>query len=402
MGISGIFNKAVDFLSSGMGGGSNAAEETSGDWTNKGWFGSLAQEKANEYMSANKERIPMVIEYIASKNGDGEETNGGGFGKAIGKALGVGGSSGPKRKSITMYINPSRLQFKNNKVIAKQYTRGGIFYHHYGDDNMTISLSGSCGLSGMAGIQKLDEAYRMSGVLLRYGENSSGPVKAASSELNSIMDDICKGNIKGALGKAISSGRNLKEMGKNMLKETAGGVISAITGRGNNGLQSSKVAGKVASVIAGAVGKNGEAINSAAGSLVGVKKGQKPSALQTLGIGILTSHANKFADKLLKKVGLGGSADLLNYDKSNRVYFEDLSDAQSDILDELEDEWRPRQIWIYFEDHVYIGHFNSFNYSRSAESVNIQYDMQFTVLREIIVTSYSPKLPGFEAAEIVH
>jgi hypothetical protein len=57
------------------------------------------------------------------------------------------------------------------------------------------------------------------------------------------------------------------------------------------------------------------------------------------------------------------------------------------------------KVWIYFEDRVYIGHFNSFSYQRVAETMNINYEMKFTVIRMIIVTSYSPTLPGFVPAQ---
>ena len=44
------------------------------------------------------------------------------------------------------------------------------------DKNTVLSISGDLGLSSMSGVKKLDEVYRMSGVLLQYGENTQGPV----------------------------------------------------------------------------------------------------------------------------------------------------------------------------------------------------------------------------------
>jgi hypothetical protein len=63
---------------------------------------------------------------------------------------------------------------------------------------------------------------------------------------------------------------------------------------------------------------------------------------------------------------------------------DDVVAGMADLMDELEDEWRPRQIFIYFEDRVYIGHFDSFTYSRQAETPVIQYEMKFTIIRQII------------------
>ena len=101
-----------------------------------------AIEMSNAYM-ALKQRRPFVLEYYA-KAGD------------------------TTPKSITMYINPEKLSFSNTKIIGKAITRGGIFYHHYGDDHGTMQLSGSTGMSGMAGIKILEELYFASGTLLRY------------------------------------------------------------------------------------------------------------------------------------------------------------------------------------------------------------------------------------------
>jgi len=107
-------------------------------------------------MGANRERIPMIIEYMTMPVGDMAHTQ-------------AGYKNSSNRKAITMYINPSRLQFNNQKVVSESITRGGIFYHHWGDKPTVLSISGDLGLSSMAGVKKLDEVYRMSGVLLAYG-----------------------------------------------------------------------------------------------------------------------------------------------------------------------------------------------------------------------------------------
>ena len=46
-----------------------------------------------------------------------------------------------------------------------------------------------------------------------------------------------------------------------------------------------------------------------------------------------------------------------------------------------------------------MGHFQNFNYTRDAASVNIHYEMSFVIQREVIITSYAPTLPGFVPAE---
>ena len=74
----------------------------------------LAQMASDRYMSL-KERIPMCIEYYATPE---------------------------ERKSITMYVNPENMSISTAKVKQKVFTRGGIYFHHYGDDVWTLKING--------------------------------------------------------------------------------------------------------------------------------------------------------------------------------------------------------------------------------------------------------------------
>ena len=67
-----------------------------------------------------------------------------------------------------MYINPSKLSFSQSKIVSKQIARGGIFYHHYGEDHPTMSLSGTTGMSAMKGLKRLEMVFHASGTLLAY------------------------------------------------------------------------------------------------------------------------------------------------------------------------------------------------------------------------------------------
>lgn len=78
-------------------------------------------------------------------------------------------------KSVELYINPERISIGTAKIKSKHVTRGGIVYHHWGDDHGSLSLAGTTGLAGMKGIQQLEEIYHASGTLLRYGKH--GPEK---------------------------------------------------------------------------------------------------------------------------------------------------------------------------------------------------------------------------------
>ena len=341
------------------------------EWMNRNtWFGSLdkAQEKANEYMAANKERIPMVIEYLSGPGSDADSSN---------------------RVSVTMYINPNRLVFSQQKIKSKAVTRGGIFYNHWGDDNPQMQLAGSVGLSGMSGIKKIDQIYKMSGVLLSYNENNAGPVYVGGT--TDLYNSIAKGDYTGAV-RAILGG-DVKSLGKTIMKDTKMGAATAITGKVNTALRSSSVYQKTTEYLGAGVEKINNALNQYGNISIGCDMpkdeiNETTSALGMLGGSVLGGMIRR---------GLGLTSD---DDMSRQVVdFDTASAGFQDINDELEDPWRPRLVWIYFEDHVWIGHFDSFSYQRVAETPNINYELKFTVQREIIVTSYNPKLPGFVPAQ---
>lgn len=122
-----------------------------------------AQREADALM-ATKQRRPMVFEYVKSLDQSTKE---------------------PIWESITMYINPEQMTISTQKIKAKQITRGGIYYHHWGDDHWAVSLSGTTGLAGMKGIEVLERVYHNSGTLLRY--QAAGPVQqypTTTQELN--------------------------------------------------------------------------------------------------------------------------------------------------------------------------------------------------------------------------
>lgn len=363
-------------------------EQAEQDWLNEhGWFGSLldGQKKENEYMALNKERIPMILEYLTGPLAADKNDK---------YSMQQYQNDTSNRCAITMYINPSRLQFNNQKLTQKSVTRGGIFYHHWGDDHTIMSLSGDLGLSSMSGVKKLDEVYRMSGNLLQYSENTAAPVYWDGD--TDLMNAIYEGDYGKALGQVISGKKSLTDLMQAAKRHTVGAAIDAVTGRKNNGLQGSKVAGACAGAAGGAMQK----IN---GTLEGrTTIFQDSGKYQDLANNVVGGAVESLGKSLGGKLGktITNRSGCLDYLDENVVKYADVFGGFSDIIDELEDPWRPRLIWIYFEDHVYIGHFQSFNYTRDAASVNIHYEMQFVIQREIILTgSYNSVQPGFEASE---
>lgn len=96
--------------------------------------------KSNSYMSM-KQRVPMVMEFYLTPE---------------------------ELYTVEMYINPQKMSFSHNKLIQKQITRGGIFFHHYGEDTPKLTIQGNTGLSGMKGIEQIEKIFNYSGTLLRY------------------------------------------------------------------------------------------------------------------------------------------------------------------------------------------------------------------------------------------
>ena len=288
-----------------------------------GWFGSLihAQEYSNSVvMGMNRERIPMILEYMTNEV---DET----------KATQQGWLKANNRKTITMYINPSRMQFSNQKLTSESVTRSGIFYHHWGDKPTVLSLSGDLGLSSMSGVKKIDEVYRMSGVLLRYGMNNQGPVYWDAD--TDLINKIASGDWSGALSSVISGKHSLSDLMSAAKRHTIGAAQDAITGHTNNGLHSSTVAGAITAGIGGALQKVTDAdkgiltTNSPIGSVAN-------TALQS----VVTGLGEKIGNAIYKQKN-----HALDYLDENVVTFKQAFGGFSDIIDELED---PEKLGIIY------------------------------------------------------
>ena len=83
----------------------------------------------------------------------------------------------------------------------------------------------------------------------------------------------------------------------------------------------------------------------------------------------------------------GVVTDIQNSNEARKVTRSSTMSGWRDIQDELNDEWRPRQIWIYFEDRVYIGHCDAFQWNRDAQTNLINYTLKLTIFRQVIVDS---------------
>ena len=353
-----------------------------------------AQDISNSYMMT-KQRRPFVIEYYEN-------------------------STDSKPKSITMYINPERLTISNNKIIGKQITRGGIFYHHYGADHSIMSLTGSTGLSGMAGIKQLEEIYYASGTLLRYKNYTPTQIYGSVSNFNvidytnpiSVIDKVRTANYSNDMITDIQ--QKMYDQNKDSLdKNTLYNCIEILEIYKNNENLNRLVNNTLKKI------SNDMLAWEAAGNLDYRGLNQKiidslRKDFPTLSDKIITgiahelSIAKKYEDEpLLDKTRslndetsintlprtlqfktmrnnalmehIKNIKDFENRDKQIRDL---LRSGLINLTEDMKDEWLPRQLIIYFENRAYVGHFESFTYNRDSKTNLINYEMKYVITKQ--------------------
>lgn len=372
-----------------------------------------------------KKRTPMVIEYYKRK------------------------PTGPDDKdaveSIEMYINPERLIISNQKIKGKAYTRGGIFYHQWGDEHPSMQISGTTGLSQMRGIEQLEKIYYNSGALLRYqnvGIQQTGTVDIEKFKTNiNNTTDILNGVMNGDINNILDVLKTQKNKTSLTSKTSVYDLMNYVVNSLSNTMSQAKIQSKFAELQndlniyyqkQSKITKNNNSLREELYNYMRNKiRNEKENPIVNLDdqIKILLayelvdiflngqSQSNNFGiNKLLinntqqtmtteemvnirsQLIGQNQANQLGKYVSIiNELNQGSILDAQlayegwSDIADEATDEWRPRLIFIYFEDRIYIGMFDAFDYTRVAESPLINYNMRFTIIRQIIVTSNSKK-----------
>ena len=356
-----------------------------------------ALDYANSYM-ALKQRSPMTVEYYNKDISTGKV----------------------KAKTITLYINPERMSISNQKIIAKATTREGIFYHHWGDGDATMTLTGTTGLSGMAGIKQLEEIYHASGTLLRYNNfiptqvygdvsdfntlNYSDPVDVATKVSNSNYSDSTITNIQQKLlnyssNKLNNSNHvyeciNYLDVYKsnsqltNFLKNDLPYIYNDVN---NADKQSYKHYREYFNLLL-------NELNSAVPTL---SNDIKVNIAYELSLQKLYSNLeNNDFNNTISNTGANTLSSMIDFqsarDKALSEYLNEIKEFNKrdaeirnllksgfiNLTDELADEWLPRKITIYFESRAYIGHFESFNYNRDAKTNLINYDMKFVITKQ--------------------
>lgn len=342
-----------------------------------------------------KQRKPMVIEYY-EKPGD----------------------TAPK--SITMYINPERLQISNQKLIGKQVTRGGIFYHHYGPDHSIMSLNGSTGLSGMAGIKQLEEMYYASGTLLRYQNFTPTQVYENIEDYEildykdpiGVIDTIVNGNYDNSIIENAKNKLDSNDISKDM-ENTVYTVKKLLRVYENNDKLNNFINKNLPSVILNVTdwetksskvdyrnhyqkiikdinlmvpNISNQLIVQMAYELSQSKLHSNMSSLDKKDM-----ELNYQTNVLKSTINFNGNKQLAlkkHIEKIKKFKERDekirkvLENNILDVKDEFLDEWLPRQMIIYFDNRSYIGHFDTFTYNMDAKTNLITYDMKFTITKQ--------------------
>lgn len=353
-----------------------------------------AQDISHEYMK-RKQRRPFVIEYYKT----------------------------PKDKdptSITMYINPERLTIANSKIIGRQVTKGGIFYHHYGAGHSTMSLNGTTGLAGMAGIKQLEEMYYASGTLLRYSNYAPVQIYGSVNSFNTIDYSDPLGTVDTVMTSNFST--DMIDNAKNSLYKN------------NYGTTSESLSNDCASALD--IYKVNQTLNRFSNiDLPNIYSQMAEWELTNDNIDyrsyyqkILSSIKNAiptYSDQIITSIAYELSLDKLYKDLPSEEKYRAISNTKKDtivsavdfqkrkdealknhitklkdfyyreekirtqlrsglinIKDDMTDPWLPRQMIIYFENRAYVGHFESFQYSRDAKLNLINYEMKYTITKQ--------------------
>ncbi len=361
-------------------------------------------QKMSDSLRMRQQRKPMVLEY--HKTPDEIET-------------------------IEMYINPDNMQFSASKVNNKTYTRGGIFYHHWGDDMPTLQISGNVGLAQMKGIEQLEKIYAYSGVLLRYQNAGIDVVNNGNQEDYEVIDYNSPYGPLEYVTSTVLDSENIKSIQSNSKKQANNKYLNY--NYSTSDLKNVDISNYLIDNFSDASKLNSDnvSINEVYLKLIEYQEKQINingycdfNNLYQQSLSICSSYFNNYNKELRTNLAFDlanslntNSNNVLNNTTSNsykeisnfkseimtkqltavqnynnnvKITREEILPGIADITDEITDEWRPRLIFIYFEDRVYIGHFDNFNYQRQASTPVITYTMKFTITRQILMTSTSP------------
>ena len=123
---------------------------------------------------------------------------------------------------VKMFVNPSSIQYRHQKIISKDLTKGGFSLQYHSEDLSTLNIGGTTGSSGIEGINVLYQIYRAE----QYAFDATGLSLAANDQpdvLNSLIGSgsstsVLNGNVSG-IGNAIGSLIGLNSGNQSLLSE---------------------------------------------------------------------------------------------------------------------------------------------------------------------------------------
>ena len=116
---------------------------------------------------------------------------------------------------VDMYLNPQQMNIQEKKVVKKQRTKGGYIIQYWGEELITIRISGTTGASGVEGINILRKIYRAEQDAFQQVEQTLADRMqeyTRGSSLQSVVSKIGSGGIggiaKGLMGSILGGSTN--------------------------------------------------------------------------------------------------------------------------------------------------------------------------------------------------
>ena len=316
-----------------------------------------------------------------------------------------------KISTVTMYINPENLTINNSKMYQKQVTRGGIFYHHFGNDHPSMQLRGTTGLSGMAGIKQLEDVYNKSGILLAYSNSGARQIHGFVRDFEVIdykdpVNVISKINGTNLSALMINESSNKmfnlnEDLDKNILNEasilldntivnnelnnfknTIDSIISSVTSTETSNLAYMQAYIKLLDEFTSNMDGFDESILSQLAQEVTQLQYNGETNLNARTNSNVATISNDFINK--RKQAINEHITKLRdfQQRDNDIHGQLKSGFINNIQERLNDKWLPRLITIYFENRCYLGFFDTFNYTRDAKTNLISYDIKFVITKQ--------------------
>lgn len=399
-----------------------------------------AQMAADRYMSL-KERVPMSFEYYKTPEKKAEvvlyinpEKLSISTQKVIGKAFARGGiyynHYGDDHWTMTLHGTCGWSQMRGIEALEEVYHNSGTLLKWQNVNADTVHTNN---IGVYKTVQdKLNDLKNSTSPISQYfgrvmgtvtdalGMTGDGKNSLTTKLFGQKASDKANGNLFQALTNSIGSAEDGLLKGLNAKNLTGVGKLAqtAITnpeafaqvGANINGIFGAQTADDVKDAIKGDLITSlidGTASTSSLSDVMGNLSGNVTSGVSSI-LSLLNGDIEGATTTTLPTTATAGNYYTLsrictgelnnivksvqNVTKANTINKAEAAKNWADIKDVLTDLYRPRQVFVYYDDRVYIGHFASFNWNRDAKThLLIYYDLKFTVTRQVILTKEKKK-----------